>query len=219
MNIAVIGSNRGIGLEFVKQLSKDNKVHAFCRKSSKELDQLKGVKVFENIDTTDTKGMADQVNKLESSTYDQVIVVSGILSSESLDDWSDDKILDQFKVNSLGALNCARIFSQNLNKAGKIGVLSSRMGSISDNDSGGMYGYRMSKAAINAGCKSLAQDLKSQEKTVLILHPGYVKTDMTNHNGNIDTSESVKGLIKIMNEKNLDDTGTFWHTNGEPLPW
>ena len=218
MNIAVIGSNRGIGLEFVKQLSKGNTVHAFCRESSDELNGLDSVQVFENFDTTDTKSMYSIVEGLDSK-YDQVIVVSGILSSESLEDWSDEGILKQFTVNSLGAINCARIFSQKLKETGKIGVLSSRMGSISDNDSGGMYGYRMSKAAINAGCKSLAQDLKPHKKTVLVLHPGYVKTDMTNHNGNIDTNESVKGLIKIMNDKTLNDTGTFWHTNGEPLPW
>lgn len=219
MNVAVIGSNRGIGLEFVKQLSKEHKVYAFCRKSSAELSNTDNTQVIEGFDTTDSQSMKTCLNSMSDTKYDWVIVVSGVLNSESLDNWSDDGILNQFKVNSLGALNCARLFSDQLKDSGKIGVLSSRMGSISDNSSGGMYGYRMSKAAINAGCKSLAEDLKKDEKTVLILHPGYVKTDMTNHSGNIDTKESVEGLIKVMTEKTINETGTFWHTNGEALPW
>ena len=93
------------------------------------------------------------------------------------------------------------------------------MGSVADNGSGGMYGYRMSKAAINMAAVSLANDLKEQGIAVIILHPGYVRTDMTGGNGLIDTNESVTGLIKILAEKNMDHTGTFWHTNGEQLPW
>jgi NAD(P)-dependent dehydrogenase (short-subunit alcohol dehydrogenase family) len=93
------------------------------------------------------------------------------------------------------------------------------MGSIADNDSGGSYGYRMSKAALNAAGKSLSVDLKEEGHPVFLLHPGYVKTDMTNHTGYIDTNESAEGLYQVMKNKTLADTGTFWHTNGEPLPW
>jgi NAD(P)-dependent dehydrogenase (short-subunit alcohol dehydrogenase family) len=217
MRIAIIGSNRGIGLEFVKQLSEENEVYAFCRESSPELNVLKTTRVIEGFDTTDSKAMESKLS--EFNNFDWVIVVSAVLSSESLEQWSDEGILTQFKVNSLGAINCARLFSSKVKEHGKIAVLSSRMGSIADNDSGGMYGYRMSKAAINAGCKSLAEDLKDQGKTVLILHPGYVKTDMTNHNGNLDTKESVEGLVQILKTKDIKETGTFWHTNGEALPW
>jgi len=219
MKIAVIGSNRGIGLEFVKQLSESNEVHAFCRTSSEKLKNCKNTTIYTDFDTTKTKDMEKKINETLSDDFDQVIVVSGILESDSLKDWSDDSLIKQFAVNSLGALNCARLFSKKLKSNGKIGVLSSRMGSIQDNESGGMYGYRMSKAALNAGCKSLALDLKAENKTLLILHPGYVKTDMTNNNGNIETDEAVKGLVRIMNEKNMSKTGTFWHTNGEALPW
>jgi NAD(P)-dependent dehydrogenase (short-subunit alcohol dehydrogenase family) len=77
----------------------------------------------------------------------------------------------------------------------------------------------MSKAALNAGLKSLSVDLKKDRKSVLILHPGYVRTDMTGNNGELETSESVPGLLKLMNEKSLTETGSFWHTNGQNLSW
>ena len=93
------------------------------------------------------------------------------------------------------------------------------MGSMADNTSGGQYGYRVSKAGLNAIGKSLAEDLKGEEKTVLILHPGYVRTEMTNGNGLIEADESAEGLYKIMTTKTHDQTGTFWHTNGEELAW
>ena len=93
------------------------------------------------------------------------------------------------------------------------------MGSIADNDSGGSYGYRMSKAAANAAGKSLAIDLKSQGIAVGILHPGYVRTDMTGHIWLMDADESVIGLIERMDNLNLTNTGSFWHTNGDLLSW
>jgi len=222
MKIAVIGSNRGIGLELVSQLAKDgsnNSIDAFCRTTSSELTSLNTENIFEDFDTTDTQKMLSVLKEIDEESYDQIFVVSGVLQSDSLSNWNDQTIINQFSVNSLGALNCARLFSPKLKIGGTIGVLSSRMGSISDNSSGGMYGYRMSKAALNAGLKSLSIDLKKDRKAVLILHPGYVKTDMTGHNGELETSESVPGLIKLMNEKSLTETGSFWHTNGKNLSW
>ena len=93
------------------------------------------------------------------------------------------------------------------------------MGSIDDNDSGGSYAYRMSKSAVNAAGKSLSIDLKPKGIAVAILHPGWVRTDMTGHGGLIDPDESAAGLIQRMEELTLETSGTFWHTNGEKLPW
>ena len=93
------------------------------------------------------------------------------------------------------------------------------MGSIADNDSGGSYGYRMSKAALNAAGVSLAQDLSQQGISVAILHPGYVSTDMTGHAGLIQVSESVAGLLGRIDDLTPDTSGSFWHANGELLPW
>ena len=93
------------------------------------------------------------------------------------------------------------------------------MGSIADNDSGGSYGYRMSKAALNSAGVSLAKDLHPHGIAVAILHPGYVRTEMTGNSGLIDVDESVTGLLKRIDELSLENSGTFWHTNGEVLPW
>ena len=93
------------------------------------------------------------------------------------------------------------------------------MGSIEDNTSGGRYGYRMSKAAVNMAGRSLANDLKDDGVAVAILHPGFVRTDMTGRQGLIDPPESAAGIIVRVDELSLENTGTFWHANGEIIPW
>lgn len=221
-NIAIIGANRGIGLEFVKQLSGENKVYAFCRSTSNELDGLNTEKVITDCDVSSLDSLKNASNEVEGVKFDWFIHVSGILESDSfkeLDENTFSNIEKQFLINSVGPLKTVMSFKDNMTEGTKTALVSSRMGSIEDNSSGGMYGYRMSKAALNACGKSLAQDLKDDGITCLLLHPGYVKTDMTNHNGNITTTESVEGLVKVLNEKGLSETGTFWHTNGEKLPW
>jgi len=221
-NIAIIGANRGIGLEFVNQLSKENKVYAFCRSNNECLSSLKTEAVITDCDVSDNNSLKKAAEKVSGVEFDWFIHVSGILESDSFDNMNDSEIENvkrQFLVNSLGPLMTVKAFKKNLKKGTKIGLLTSRMGSVEDNTSGGMYGYRMSKSALNSCGKSLAEDFKSEEITCLLLHPGYVRTEMTGGNGHIETNESVEGLVKIMNEKSLKDTGTFWHTNGEKLPW
>ena len=124
-----------------------------------------------------------------------------------------------FEVNSLGPLLVTHALMGNLSKGSKVGLVTSRKGSIADNDSGGSYAYRMSKSALNAAGKSLSIDLKPQGIAIAILHPGWVRTDMTGHGGLINTDESVNGLLKRMDALDLSNSGTFWHTNGEELPW
>ena len=106
-----------------------------------------------------------------------------------------------------------------LGEGARIGLVTSRMGSIGDNTSGGRYGYRMSKAALNMAGVSLAHDLRPRGVAVAILHPGFVRTDMTGGNGLIDPPESARGLADRLEELTLDNTGGFWHMSGEPLPW
>jgi NAD(P)-dependent dehydrogenase (short-subunit alcohol dehydrogenase family) len=93
------------------------------------------------------------------------------------------------------------------------------MGSLADNTSGGMYGYRMSKAAVNMAAVSLAHDLKGRGIAVGVLHPGFVRTGMTAGNGNVDPVDSARDLLARFDELDLSRTGTFRHANGEPLPW
>jgi NAD(P)-dependent dehydrogenase (short-subunit alcohol dehydrogenase family) len=232
LNIAIVGANRGIGLELTKQLAdQGHNIYAFCRTSSKDLDHLKNISVTENFEVTDSNKMQSSLKTLEFSkgnfedadsdakSLDVLLHVSGILHSDSLDEINEDEILSQFKVNALAPILSVNAFLPYLKEGAKVGLVTSRMGSVADNTSGGMYGYRMSKAALNMAGKSLSEDLKDYDISVLLLHPGYVKTDMTGHQGHITPVESARGLIKIMMEKELKDTGTFWHVNGEQLPW
>jgi NAD(P)-dependent dehydrogenase (short-subunit alcohol dehydrogenase family) len=132
---------------------------------------------------------------------------------------SDPISLSMFEVNSLGPLLTTQTLVKHMSEGSKVGIITSRMGSIADNDSGGSYAYRMSKAAVNAAGKSLSVDLKPKGIAVGILHPGWVRTDMTGHGGLIDADESASGLLDRMAELNIENTGTFWHMNGEVLPW
>jgi NAD(P)-dependent dehydrogenase (short-subunit alcohol dehydrogenase family) len=104
-------------------------------------------------------------------------------------------------------------------RGSKVGILTRRMGSIADNGSGAYYGYRMSKAAVNAAGVSLARDLAPRGIAVLLLHPGFVRTDMTGHGGNVEPHEAARDLLSRIDELDLASSGTFRHANGEELPW
>jgi len=144
---------------------------------------------------------------------------AGVLSDESLDDLDLDRIRRQFEVNSLGPLRVTAALRRNLRSGAKVAIITSRMGSIDDNTSGGRYGYRMSKAAVNMAGRSLAHDLRPDGIAVAILHPGFVRTGMTGHTGLIDPPESAAGIIARIDELTAETSGSFWHANGELLPW
>ena len=125
----------------------------------------------------------------------------------------------QFEINSLGPLRITTALLPNLKEGSKVALITSRMGSVGDNTSGGQYGYRMSKCALNIAGASLAVDLRPKGIAVALLHPGFVRTEMTGGNGLINASESAAGLLARIEELNLANSGGFWHTNGESLSW
>ena len=220
MKIAVIGSNRGIGLELVRQLvHAEHQVFAFCRRSSPALRACAPAAIIEHFEVTDAAQMQRSVASLDLANLDWLFHVSGILTPQNLTNFDLAAIVEQFTVNAIAPVLSAQVFAPYMTASSKIGLLTSRMGSMTDNTTGGSYGYRMSKAALNAAGKSLSLDLKSSGIAVFLLHPGYVKTDMTHHRGLIDTAESARGLIALMEQKTAQQTGTFWHVNGEQLPW
>ena len=216
----VTGANRGIGYEYCRQLhAQGNTVIAVCRDASEELKQL-GVQVEEGIDITSDASVAGLKTRLGDRTIDVLINNAGILKRVTLENLDFDSIREQFEVNALGALRVTRFLLPNLRAGSKVVIMTSRMGSIGDNTSGSSYGYRMSKVALSMAGKSLAHDLKRQGIAVAILHPGLVQTRMTNFtSGGITPEESVKGLLARISELTLENTGTFWHSNGEVLPW
>jgi NAD(P)-dependent dehydrogenase (short-subunit alcohol dehydrogenase family) len=125
----------------------------------------------------------------------------------------------QFKVNAVAPLRITEALLGNLQNGSKVAFITSRMGSIADNTSGSYYGYRMSKAALNAAAMSLTRELHPKGIAVAILHPGYVQTAMVNFGGDISAEESARHLSRRIAELNLDNSGTFWHANGEIMPW
>ncbi|MCJ8281964.1 MAG: SDR family oxidoreductase [Rivularia sp. ALOHA_DT_140] len=214
----VTGANRGIGLEYCRQLKeRGDNVIAVCRSISDELKKIR-VEVETDIDITSDSSVNQLVKKLDRQQIDVLINNAGIVERVSLDNLGFDSIRRQFEVNAVGPLRLTQALLNNLKSGSKIIMMTSRMGSIDDNTSGGSYGYRMSKVALSMAGKSLSEDLKSKGIPVAILHPGLVQTRMTGFSG-ITTEESVMGLIKRIDELNLENTGTFWHSNGEILPW
>jgi NAD(P)-dependent dehydrogenase (short-subunit alcohol dehydrogenase family) len=215
----VTGANRGIGLALCRQLkARGRDVIGVCRRSSPELDAL-GVRVEAGVDVTSDEAVAGLARKLEGVALDELICNAGILREDGLDDRAYDDIRAQLEVNAIAPLRVVAALRRNLRRGGKIALITSRMGSIGDNGSGGYYGYRMSKAALNAAGMSLARDLSGAGIAVAILHPGYVRTDMTEGSGTIDPDAAAKQLVDRIDALNLETTGTFWHANGQVLPW
>ena len=214
------GANRGIGLAYCQQLHlRGDRVIAVCRQSSDELDDL-GVQVESGIELTSPDSLASLVNGLAGQKLDTVILNAGILESMGLSDLDPEAIRRQFEVNALAPLLLARALTPLMPEGSKLVLMTSRMGSIEDNSSGGSYGYRMSKVALNIAGKSLAVDLRSRGIAVAILHPGLVKTRMVQFNPNgISPEDSVRGLIARIDELTLNNSGSFLHANGSVLPW
>jgi NAD(P)-dependent dehydrogenase (short-subunit alcohol dehydrogenase family) len=218
--VLVVGSNRGIGLELCRQLAaRGDRVDAACRTSSPELDAIEGVTVHPGVDVTEVATLESLAASLGEDVLDALVVVAGILERVTLDDFDQTSVRRQFEVNALGPLQVTHALRGCLREGGKVGLVTSRMGSIADNTSGGSYGYRMSKAALNMAGRSLAHDLRGREFAVRLLHPGWVRPDMTGGTGPIDAADSAAGLLARLDELTLETSGTFVHQNGDALPW
>jgi NAD(P)-dependent dehydrogenase (short-subunit alcohol dehydrogenase family) len=217
--VLVTGANRGIGLELCRQLAaRGEEVIAVCRNSSAELDAL-GARVVTGVDVASGESVAQLARQLVGMKLDWLINNAGILANQSLDNLDIEAMEQQYRVNSLGPLQVTVALLDNFAPGSKVGIVTSRMGSIEDNTSGGSYGYRMSKAAVNMAGASLANDLRDRAIAVALLHPGYVMTGMTGGKGLISAEQSAAGLIQRMDELNMDSSGGFWHANGDRLPW
>ena len=216
----ITGSNRGIGLELCKQVHKrGDKVIATCRRASKELKDL-GVRVEENIDIASEESIKKLCKKLSGVNLDCLIQNAGIYEFNSFENLDKKSILRQFEVNALSPIFMTQSLKHLLKRTSKVAFITSRMGSITDNSSGSSYGYRMSKVALSMAAKSISIDLSKEDIYVAILHPGLVSTRMTGFTRNgITPEESANGLLKRIDSLNKKNSGTFWHVNGEVLPW
>ncbi|MEM6559607.1 MAG: SDR family oxidoreductase [Myxococcota bacterium] len=218
--IIVIGSNRGIGLELTRQFaSRGDDVVATCRKGSEALSAIPSIRVVTDVDVASRPSLDAFATGLQPGSIDVLVVVAGILASGGLDDLDVESIRRQFEVNAIGPLQTVAALRGALGSGAKVALITSRMGSLADNTSGGSYGYRMSKAALNMAGRSLAHDLQTSGVAVTLLHPGFVRTDMTRGAGNIDADASATGLIERIDALSIETTGAFLHQSGEELPW
>lgn len=217
--VLVTGANRGIGLALCRRFAgRGDQVIAVCRKSAPELDRL-GVRVEAGVDVRKDHDVAALAERLAGVKLDVLVLNAGILRHEALEDLDLPSVREQFEVNALGPLRVTAALLPNLGPGAKIALMTSRMGSIGDNGSGGYYGYRMSKAALNAAGVSLARDLAPRHIAVAILHPGYVRTDMTGGSGGVEPDDAARMLIARIDALTPETSGTFWHADGQTLPW
>ena len=215
----VTGANRGIGLELCRQLkARGDQVIAICRKGSAELDAL-NVRIEPGIDVSDAGSIEQLAKRLADVEVDVLINNAGVLQTEGIDRMNFDGIVQQFETNALGPLRVTTALLPLLHDGSKVAIITSRMGSIADNSSGGYYGYRMSKAAVNAAGVSLAHDLRGRGIAVGLLHPGMVATELTGKHG-ISPEDSVRGILAQIDALTLERSGRFTHADtGEELPW
>jgi len=215
----VTGANRGIGLALcllLKQRGYD--VIGACRHTSAALDEL-GARVIDGVDVTSDDSVAHLARSLAGTPLNLVILNAGILRESGLANLDLAEVREQIEVNAVGPLRVAHALAPNLAEGAKLALITSRMGSMGDNGSGGYYGYRMSKAALNAAGVSLSVDLRPRGIAVAILHPGFVRTEMTGGTGNVDAADAAKLLLARIDALTVKTTGQFLHANGETLPW
>ena len=216
--VLVTGANRGIGLQLCRQFAeRGDEVIAVCRETTDELSAL-GVRVIDGIDVSSGDAVETLRQEIEGLPIDVLVNNAGILLRDAFGDIDYDAMAEQYRVNTLGPLRVTEALADNLQEGSRVAIVSSRVGSIEDNSSGGNYGYRASKAAVNMIGTNLKHELLPRGIAVGLLHPGLVATEMTGGSG-IDPAESARGLIKRIDELSLENSGGFWHAEGYTLPW
>jgi NAD(P)-dependent dehydrogenase (short-subunit alcohol dehydrogenase family) len=223
----ITGTNRGIGLEFTKQYAEAGwNVLACCRhpESADKLNALaaqhSNITIYP-LDVANFKQVDALANQLNNVAIDVLINNAGVYPSGGLSDKEVEEWLNGFKINSIAPLKIATAFTTHIAKSElkKLATLSSKMGSIDDNTSGGSYMYRTTKTAVNMVMKSLSIDLEPSGIAVVTLHPGWVETDMGGPNALINTEKSVRGLRKVIDKLNLANTGKFVAYDGKQIAW
>ncbi len=214
----VTGANKGIGLQLCTQLAaRGDEVIAICRTSSPELSEL-GVRIIDGIDVSNAESIDRLKSELAGQQLDVLVNNAGILKRDSFGNLDYEEMLEQYRVNTLGPLRVTEALVDNLKDGSKVAIISSRVGSIEDNGSGGNYGYRASKTAVNQIGTNLKHELMPRGIAVALLHPGFVATEMTGRQG-ISPIESARGLIQRIDALNIENSGGFWHAEGYALPW
>ena len=181
--VVLTGCNRGIGLELCRQLlARGDEVIAVCRSVSAELRDS-GAQIIDGIDVSEGESVSRLAHALNGKAVDVLINNAGILRPDTFGKIDYATMLEQYRVNSLGPLRVTEALAGNLSEGSKVAIVSSRVGSIEDNGSGGYYGYRASKSAVNQIGMNLKHELGPRGIAVALLHPGLVATEMTGGQG------------------------------------
>jgi NAD(P)-dependent dehydrogenase (short-subunit alcohol dehydrogenase family) len=228
--VLITGSNRGIGLELARQYAKAGwRVYATCRDPENALDLIRlaatsgGLVSVHPLDVTDPVQIRSIAAHLRDIPIDILFNNAGTDGQRGAQFGQTDegRWLETFRMNTIAPLKMteALVDSVAASRRKVVATLSSRMGSIADNSVGASYVYRSSKAALNAVMKSAAIDLKPRQVTVIVLHPGWVKTDMGGPNAQISVEESVAGIRQVLERATLADTGGFFSYDGTVIAW
>ena len=223
-NILITGANRGIGLKFAEILSANNNIYATARDITKadDLEKLDNTELLE-LDLLDKDSIKSFCSELKDIPLDIIINNAGIFQDEQMEETILDPELwlDEIMINAIGPVVLSQKLKENIMSGNdkKIIFISSQMGSIDDNYSGGYYFYRTSKSALNSAAKSLSIDWKADGISVLMLHPGWVRTDMGGSNAKLDIDTSVSKMLDVINSLDIGKTGTFLNYEGKKLEW
>jgi NAD(P)-dependent dehydrogenase (short-subunit alcohol dehydrogenase family) len=221
--VLVTGANRGLGLEFVQQLQEMGYEVIGTARSPEKATDLKatGARV-EQLDVADPASVASLANRLSGVPIDILINNAGMLNraDSTLDTIDFDVMERSFQVNSLGPLRVTQALLPNL-KAGEkktIVSITSQLGSI-EQSTGGLYSYRTSKTALNQINKIISVELATQGFTCVVMHPGWVRTDMGGASAPLAKAESISGMLEVIGGLTTESTGKFFNYDGEELPW
>lgn len=225
--VLVTGASRGLGLEFVRQYLDDGwRVHATCRDLSRcgGLCDLPGERLsIHSLEVAEKSSIERLASEIGSTAIDVLVCNAGVIGPRGMNPESVDRDswIETFAVNAIAPLAVAGAFRRNLIKGRqkKAVAISSRLGSISLNESGGQYAYRSSKAALNAVWHSLALDWAGDGMSCITVHPGWVRTDMGGAQADIEPRESVAGIRRVIERLTPAESGRFFNYDGEELPW
>jgi NAD(P)-dependent dehydrogenase (short-subunit alcohol dehydrogenase family) len=229
--ILITGANRGLGLEFARQYAEAGaRVLACCREPGRARDLAAIAKVsggtvsVHRLDVGDPASIAALAKELNGEAIDVLLNNAGVYGDrdrQQLDCVDGTSWEETLRINALGPLLVSKALLANLERGGRkvIALVTSRMGSIADNTSGGAYVYRASKAALNAVGMSLARDLAARGITVVLFHPGWVKTDMGGAGAPIAPKDSIAGMRRLIDKATPKDSGRFLNYDGAAVPW
>lgn len=227
----ITGANRGIGLEFSRQLADDGWCVLACSRNPEKSDALNKLAAeypeqitLYALDVTDHGQIKRLSQTLANKSIDLLINNAGVYpgtKGSSFGQTDYDAWAHAFLVNTMAPLRMAEAFITQITRSSRkiIVTITSKMGSVADNSRGGSYIYRSSKSAVNMVVKSLAIDLRSNDIISVLLHPGWVRTDMGGPNGLISVEQSVSGMLSVIREFTLADSGKFIAYDGQIVPW